>query len=63
MALPPGYLGLIAAADALGIELDKEQAIAIEEHLNAHGREIVATWQVDESKRHQGLFLERGFMA
>lgn len=57
MALPPGYLAILAAAEEMSIKLTKDEAYFIERVMSDKGWVIVADWQVDESKRHPGLIV------
>jgi len=54
MALPPGYLAILAAAQEMSIKLTKDEAYFIERVMKDRGWVIVADWQVDESKLHPG---------
>jgi len=58
MALPPGYLAILAAAEQMSIKLTKDEAYFLERVMSDRGWVIVAHWQVDESKRHPGLIVE-----
>jgi hypothetical protein len=54
MALPPGYLAILDAAEKMSIKLTKDEAYFLERVMKDDGWVIVAHWQVDESKRHPG---------
>ena len=55
MALPPGYLAILAAAEKMSIKLTRDEAYFLERVMKDNGWVIVANWQVDESKRHPGF--------
>lgn len=58
MALPPGYLAILDAAEKMSIHLTKDEAYFLERMMQDNGWVIVAHWQVDETKRHPGLIVE-----
>jgi hypothetical protein len=54
MALPPGYLAILAAAETMSIPLTKDEAYFLERVMKDNGWVIVAHWQVDDSKMYPG---------